>query len=807
MHARTTFDEPLPFLKTETSTSAGWNSNPGVPSTVPGGQQQLATQASAQVVSPVQSSYPSAQASFKPEDNSYTNTGSAALVAAAPQLSASSYPSTQASLASTEKTSVSTSTTQSAEVNQSSTTSANNAYSNGVNPVSVVLVNQSAGTHNVTAAATSNSTVDSYPVYYVSNSEEPSAQQQSSQTSSNAKLHSSVSSSPSLYAASQGGNNDGYPVYYVGFEEVKYNTSEAKITSNTTSVPAPPSVNTSINNQTNKYPVYYVTSYNKETPNASMVTNSNSSTVSGNKSSYEHTHVDSVPVYNVGGPEAMATDNVSKTKAVPNSPISYKIINSTSASLDVSLSGGSRSPAPLSAAAPATVNSAPHTPAFQPAPQPATTSYNYPSNKTPPAPYQTAAPPSTYQQAYNYYGYPASPQSPATYQANGSPSPAAYSAPSPALQPITTNNGYPANQTFSSSAQSSVPQPVVSSYQAAAPAAAPAPVAAPAPSPAPAPASAPASGVISGVSSSPPFPPASESTTPTHESKTSSSSIGGNENSHTSSPAHDEYPSFPKLDPAYENASYIIASPPEKDTVLFLPPPSFPLSPDAVQDGKSKPSVVSNSSSQQINATSVLNASPPELPVSFHPESIKTPSVISNQTTTSTENSAVLPPALNTTDTEEDMTESPIIRIPENITLPGWELENSTFNNITFMPSSPLEPPSTTPAPAVPTTPTAPPAPASSNKTVSNDLLNIPLGPLLDSLAVTTPPQTTKPPQPQLFTTPPPKPAPAPGTKPPPVAFQPTSKPTEMAKEWGFGDKYLGMKRGVCYCLTFTFNS
>ena len=803
MHARATFDEPIPFLKTETSTSAGWNSNPGVPSTVPGGQQQLATQASAQVVSPVQSSYPSEQASLRPEDNSYMNTGSAALVAAAPQLSESSYPSTQASLASTEKTGVSTSTMPSSEVNQSSTISGNNAYSNGVNPVSVVLVNQSAGTHNVTAAATSNSTADSYPMYYISNPEEPSAQQQYSQTSSNANLNSSVSSSPSLYAASQGGNNGGYPVYYVGFEEEKYNTPEAKITSNISSVSAPPSVNTSIKNQTNGYPVYYVTSYNKETPNAPKVTNNRSSTVTGNKSSYEHAHVDSVPVYNVGGPEAMATGDVSKTKPVPNSPISYKIINSTSASRDVSLSGGSSSPAPPSTAAPATVNSAPHTPAFQPAPQPAVTSYNYPSNKTPPAPYQAAAPLSTYQQAYNYYGYPASPPYPATNQANGSPSPAAYASPSPALQPITTNNGYPANQTFSSSAQSSKPQPVASSYQAAVPppAPAPAPVAATAPSLAPAPAPAQDSGVISGVSSSPPFPPASESTTSTHESNTSSSSLGRKENSETSSPAHDEYPSFPKLDTAYENASYIIASPPEKDTVLFLPPPSFPLSPDAVQDGKSNPSVVSNSSSQQINATSALNASPPELPVSFHPESITTPSVISNQTTTSTENSAVFPPALNTTDTEEDVTESPIIRIPENITLPGWELENSTFSNITLISSSPLEPPSTTPAPAIPT------APASSNKTVSSDLLNIPLGPLLNSLVVTTPPQTTQPPQPHLFTTPPPKPAPPPGTtKPPPVAFQPTSKPTEKAKEWGFGDKYLGMKRGVCYCLMYTFN-
>ena len=896
VHARAIFDEPFSFLKTETSTSAGWNSNPGVPSTVSGGQQQLATQESAQVVNPVQASYPSVQASSKSEDNSYINTGSAAV---APQLSASSYPSTHASLTSTESTSVSTSTTQSSGINQPSATSANKAYSNNVPPA--------VGTYNVTAPATSNSTSDSYPVYYISNPEEPSVQQQSSQTGLNAKLNSSVPSSPSVYATSQGGNDGGFPIYYVGFEEEKYNTSKAEITSNTSSIPAASLINTWKNNHTNEYPVYYVTSYNKETPNAPKVTNSNSSITSENKTSNEYANVE----------DAMATGNVPGTKAVPNSPISYKIINITSASHDVSLSV-----APPSTAAPATVPSPPHKPAFQPA----ATSYNNPSNQAQPSLYQTAAPSSQYQQAYNYYGYPASSPSPATYQTNGAPSPAAYPAPSPALQPIAndgypanqtfsssaqssvtqsaassyqetapaaapvaspsslpspspspppapapvaapatspappiatnngyptnqtfsssaqssvtqttansyqeaapaaapapvaspspslspspapvpapapspappiaTNNGYPTNQTFSSSAQSSAPQPVNSSFQAAAPAAAPAPFAAPAPSPAPAPA--PASSVISGVSSSPPFPPAAKS----------SSSFGNNHattSTHESSPAHNEYPSLPNLDPEYENASYIIASPPEKDTVLFLPPPSLPLSTDSAQGGKSNSSVVSNLSSQKTNTTTVLNANRP------HPASITIPSVISNQTT-STDNSAVLPPALNTTKTEEDITESPIIRIPENITLPGWELQNSTFSNITFMSSSPLEPPSTTPAPAVPilitsTTPTAPPAPVSSNKTVSSDLLNIPLGPLLDSLAVTTPPQATKLPQPHLFTTPPPKPVPAPGTtKPPPAAFQTTSKPTEKAKELGFGDKYLGMKRGVCYFLIY----
>ncbi|XP_015753022.1 PREDICTED: uncharacterized protein LOC107332789 [Acropora digitifera] len=77
-----------------------------------------------------------------------------------------------------------------------------------------------------------------------------------------------------------------------------------------------------------------------------------------------------------------------------------------------------------------------------------------------------------------------------------------------------------------------------------------------------------------------------------------------------------------------------------------------------------------------------------------------------------------------------------------------------------------------------------------------SDISDIPLGPLLNSLAVTKPPLTmkpTKPPLLHLLKTSSPKPAPAQETtKPTYVTVSTNTKPTaKKPKKWGFGDKYL----------------
>lgn len=831
------------LYKIETSTSAGWNGSPGAPSTGPGGQQQLATQTSAQVV-PVSASFPSTQRSLSSPDKAYTNSGAPAPALSTPQATQASLTSSNQTYTSNEALASAVSTPQSSVATQPS----DQTYINSGSSASGIPAPQSSSvtSYNLTAATPSNSSADdSYPVYYVSNPKEPNTQQYFPHTASNGTINPSVQSPRSLNTASQSDNNDSYPVYYVSsYEEEKQKEPEANTESTTSSLGS----STNTNSHAVQYPVYYVNSYNKETPQAPKANSSTSSTAFRNQSLSEPP--DRGPVYNIGVPKIMnAAGPVSKNKTVANSPISYKIINTTSASQDVTSSSSRTysSPPASAAAAPSTLQ----TPVAQPASQPAATSYNYPSNPASAGSYQTGSAqssPSTSQQAYNYYGYPASPPSPVTYQAHGAPSPATYSAPSPASQPASNYPGYPAYQASAapSPAQLSVAQPASSLYPATAPAPAPAVsyeipgVSSSSPSPlaqsgtssnpVPAPASASASSPypISGVSSSPPFPPGSQSSSSTGKNKTftsaqvSKTSTSSNrtgspkfqENviSQTSSPAHVKYPSLPQLESEYENASYIIATSPEKDTVLFLPSPSFPLSPDTTQDGNSTSVTVQTTSTQQVNATSFLNSSLPKLPTSSSSTNATTvqptnitfpaiePAMISSQATGNNDSLAI-PLPLNATDTQEEVMDSPIIRIPENITLPGWELQNTAFDNITFMSNSSLEPPPPAVAPenlTSSTTPTPPPSTAApktlNNKTVSGSTFNIPLGPLLNSLAVTTPPHTSKPPQPQLITTPPTKPMPPPTTaKPPPVVVHPTTKPTEKTKEWGFGDKYLGM--------------
>ena len=761
---------------------------------MPGGQQQLATQASGQVV-PAQANVPSSPLSA---EKTYFNSASSASPAAAPQSPAASYSSTQASLTSADKTNMGAGAPDSSPQSSASIQSQVNSYG---------LLN---------GTPSNSSTDDGFPVYYVSMPEEPNSRQYF-QPISNSTINPSLPSSSSVITTTQSRSADDYPVYYVTEEENKQRAGVSTITS-ISSLPADLMTNSATGNQADNYPVYYVTSSNTGTPQAPKSTSSNNSIVSGSKFLSEY--AEKVPVYNVGGPEVNMNrvGQVSKTEPVANSPVSYKIINSSSTSQDTTKSNSSSSPA-LAVAAPFV--------AQMPAYQPAATSYNYSPNP-PPVSYKTASAgssPSIPERAYDNYESHASP-----------PSPVASSATLPASQPAPSYNGYPAYQA------SYAPSPVASSY----PARAPAPALSPAPAPAPALATAPASsptsdgnaGVpsypphppaqsvassklalalspataslthqISGVSSSPPFPPASQTSFPNKNKPTSSTQVSNTFTSNTTvsgalhSPSQTvKHPLLPKLEPEYENSSYIIATPPEKDTVLFLPSPSFPLSPDTTLDENSTSvSVRTNSStgsiSQQMNTTSVLNATIPETPVAINATNT---TVIINQTLSNSSIGALSPP-MNSTGTE--ITNFPIIRIPENVTMPGWELENVTTTNATFMSNFSLRMPSPTAAPEnpisstppLPSSTTAPVALASSNTTVSGDTFNIPLGPLLNSLAVTTPP-TTKPTQSQVFTTPPPKPAaPRPGTtKPPPVAFVPATKTTKKAKEWGFGDKYLG---------------
>lgn len=730
------------LLKTETSNSADWNSSPGatVASTTStqSGQQQLATETGAQVV-PVQANYSLTQPSLTSAEQSYIN-GSSSV--SSPQSSVSSY--------------------------------------------------------NSAAPASSNSTVDNgYPVYYVSSTEEPKIHQPASQPVSNATADPLSSSTTN---ASLNTNDNNYPVYYVSSASNESQQTQGVI--NTTSLPPTSTESATMSNNTDKYPIYYVSSYNEKTPQTPTATTLNGNNTFVNASKGNTTldaQVYSYPVYNVGSSTEGQEDTSQtlKTKFI-NSPVSYEIINSTSASqgvisqLNVSSSSSVATPATYSQPSPTNTSyasspaspSATQAPASAPASQPATTSYNYPA--APPS-YQTnsvASSSSTTQQTSNYYGSPARAPSPATYQAYGTPSSSAYPSPAPAPQPAPSYYSYPASQASAapSSSPSSAQSPaqhVASSY----PSTAVSPARAPAPAPTSAPAQAPIR--ISGVSSSPPFPPASGS----------SSSPGKNQSpapAQTSS-SKPYSSSLPTLNSEYENASYIIATPPEKDTVLFLPSPLHPFlseetkAGNSTSDGSSIPaatnaSAINNTSSQQINETSLLNTTVPEIPTPANATNIKVES--SNSTI----------PTLKITNASTAI-------IPKNISFPS-------FSNMTSISNSSLEPPPSTPAPVIPissTTLTTEPPPttqpiiefppvASVAPVVppqSNDTLNIPLGPQLNSPPVV----MTKPPPSHLYPTPPPVPVvhPVPvTTKPPPtVGLHTTAK--AKAKEWGFGDKYLGM--------------
>lgn len=768
------------LLKTETSTSAGWNNRPRVPLTAPGGQQQLATR----VDRPVQASSASNEASLTPVN---LNINSAALAAGVTQETTASYSSAQVpsdAMASTPQ-SVATTQTDVAFPNKATHANVDAPASQELTPQSSVV------TYSVAAATPSNASADSFPVYYVSYPEDPNTQQQFTKSSSNTTTNFPTPSSGQINNTLQTNSDDSYPVYYVGFEEETNATSKGKVATNTSSLPASATVNTLMNNQTNRYPVYYVTGYSKGTPEAPKPTIANTSAASINEAVSQPPQFDNIPVYDVGGPKAVPTERVSKTKDIPNSPISYEIIHSTSATQDTTATGGSSHLEPPSA--PATAAGSPTTQANEST----VTSYSYPSNLT------------------SYYSYSSNSPSPASYPAYEAPSPATYSPPSPSSQPIPSSYGHPGQKGSSapSQAQPPVSQAVASSYPPTAAA-----TAAKVPTQAPAPAPAPTQNVLSGVSSSPPFPPTSPSSTGNKQPAQSTSDVSGSASSGTTNSPHNNQLSFPQLESEYENASYVIATPPEKETVLFLPSPSFPLSPDATEDGNStsaslqtNSSIVNNPSSQQMITTSFPSTTLPEIPARTQPTNITVPLAIVNQSVSGS-NSTILPPSLNITGADVDTTEWPIIMIPENITLPNWELENTTLNNMTFMSNSSFGPPPTTPASEIPissTTPTAPTStaapttvlppvvPPSSNKTVTSDMLNIPLGRLLNSLGVTAPLQTSKPPPSYFFTTPPPKqPAPVPGTTKPAVSFHPTTQATKKPKEWGFGDKYLGMLNG-----------
>lgn len=666
---------------------------------------------------------------------------------------------------------------------------------------------------------------DSYPVYYVSSPEEPNTQPQPSQRIFNSKTNQSIASS----SPSQSGKDDGYPVYYVKDNE---KNEERRLKANsiikTLSLPTNSANDSATNSHGHHYPVYYVSTYNKEAeapeaPEAPKATDSNSF-VPGSPSVSEQGG--KAPLYNVGDSN-VGSNNLgqeSKTKPAADSPVTYKIINSSSTSQDTTKSKNKGIQSATVSAASVTQSSS-----FQPPSQPEAALNIHPSNPSPP---------SSQNQGYSNYGSPEYPSAQTAYRTYGASSPAA----NWASQSASSYNGHPAYRppavpssdqsapsssyyaappapssslspssygvstvASSSQAQSSETQPGFSPYP---------PMNAPIPSPAPAPSSSPYS--ISDVSSSSSFPSGFQSalTYKNHQSHSvqvsniSYNQISSSENGN-SHPTDADFASssLPVLQAEYENSSYIIATPPDKDTVLFLPSSSFPSSLDADQDENSlrtNSSVDSESSPAHKNTTYSSHAA-----VSVNTKSTnkmlqpQNNTVITDQ---AVDNSSVALSSSESPTGIEEAANFPIIRIPENVTMPGWKLEDVTITNATFLSNSSMELPpknkvgnqvgsttSTTRLSPSRTSPivTLPSADsASTSKTVSSDTFNIPLGPLLDSLAATTQPGVTKPPRSRFLTTPSPKRAPYPAK--PQVAFHPTTKPAGKKKEWGFGDKYLG---------------
>ena len=668
---------------------------------------------------------------------------------------------------------------------------------------------------------------DSYPVYYVSNPEEPNTQPQPSQRIFNSKANQSIASS----SPSQSGKDNGYPVYYVTDNE---KNEERRLKANsiikTLSLPSNSTNDSATNSHGHHYPVYYVSTYNKEAealepPEAPKATDSNSF-VPGSPSVSEKGG--KAPLYNVGdsnvGPNNLGQE--SKTKQAADSPVTYKIINSSSTSQDTTKSKNKGIQSANVSAASVTQSSS-----FQPPSQPEAALNSHPSNPSPL---------SSQHQGYSNYGSPEYPSAQTAYQTYGTSSPTAnwasqsassynnhpayrppaapssdqsapsssYYAAAPAPSSSLSPSSYGVSTVASSSqAQSSETQPGFSPYP---------PTNAPIPSPAPAPSSSPYS--ISDISSSSSLPSGFQSTLTykNHQShsvqvsNTSYNQISSSENGN-SHPTDADFASssLPVLQAEYENSSYIIATPPDKDTVLFLPSSSFPSSLDADQDQNSlrtNSSVDSKSSPAHKNTTYSSHAA-----VSVNTKSTnkmlqpQNNTVITDQ---AVDNGSVALSSPESPTGIEEAANFPIIRIPENVTMPGWKLEDVTITNTTFLSNSSMKLPptnkvgnqvgsttSTTQSSPSRTSPivTLPSAASASNsKTVSSDTFNIPLGPLLDSLAATTQPGMTKPPWSRFLTTPSPKRAPYPATKKPQVAFHPTTKPAGKKKEWGFGDKYLG---------------
>lgn len=668
---------------------------------------------------------------------------------------------------------------------------------------------------------------DSYPVYYVSNPEEPNTQPQPSQRIFNSKANQSIASS----SPSQSGKDNEYPVYYVKDNE---KNEERRLKANsiikTLSLPTNSTNNSATNSHGHHYPVYYVSTYNKEAeapeaPEAPKATDSNSF-VPG--SPFVSEQGGKAPLYNVGDSN-VGSGNLgqeSKTKPAADSPVTYKIINSSSTSQDTTKSKNKGIQSATLSAASVTESSS-----FQPPSQPEAALNSHPSNPSPP---------SSQHQGYSNYGSPEYPSPQTAYQTYGASSPTAnwasqsassynghpayrppavpssdqsapsssYYAAAPAPSSSLSPSSYGVSTVASSSrAQSSETQQVFSPYS---------PTNAPIPSPAPAPSSSPYS--ISDVSSSSSFSSGFQSTLTykNHQShsvqvsNTSYKQISSSENGN-SHPTDADFASssLPVLQAEYENSSYIIATPPDKDTVLFLPSSSFPSSLDADQDENSlrtSSSVDSESSPAYKNTTYSSHAA-----VSVNTKSTNKMLQPQNNTAITgqaVDNSSVALSSPESPTGIEEAANFPIIRIPENVTMPGWKLEDVTITNATFLSNSSMELPpinkvgnqvgsttSTTQSSPSRTSPivTLPSAASSSNsKTASSDTFNIPLGPLLDSLAATTQPGMTKPPRSRFLTTPSPKRAPYTATKKPQVAFHPTTKPAGKKKEWGFGDKYLG---------------
>ena len=762
------------FLKIAISTSAAWDSSPRDASVAGDGQQQLATQTSANVANLVQVNDQSEQPSIP-----YFNIRSPefAAVTTAP----AKKPVLQTIQAGRHVPAYpleSSTTTQTADI------SVNKTYQADISANSEQFTSQTdVLSSNADAPIPSHTSAGSYPVYYLSNPEETSAEQHPLRPNLNVTINFQSPRTPLANNTLQTVDKNAYPVYYVGFEKGTQKQADDRVAKNTPSLPLTTSATNVMNTDTEGYPVYYVTSAEKvaELPNTPT---RNISISFEHKSFTEHTSAGNVSVYEVGEPTVEDDGKVSISKAVPDSPISYEIINKSSVLQHATaMDNGSNSSStettsfrPLSANASTSLASS----------QPAVTPYNS-SYQTYQSLYETSSapsPPSTYQKDYNYFGSPANP-----------PSQAAYQSPLPASPPVYNNNSYLTNQAAStpSPIQPSTNLATVNSNQVKRPAESTAPASGSVLPPVPNPS------VISGVSASPPYPPASKSPSPIDGGSQLAHPTGHSNNSKPSENANEiilpefKLPSLPNLESDYENASYIISTPPEKDTVLFLPPPSFPLSAQLTKHENASSAVpqtsstTSNSSSQEVLE---------------QPKTITTPILISNHS--ARVKNSFLPPSLNTSAVEEAVDESSIIRIPENMTFPDWELENTTFSNVTSMSNTSTRPSkiATFETPATSPTLAAPPS----------DISNIPLGPLLNSLAVTKPPLTMKPTKPlpvYLLKTSAPKPAPAPETtKPTHVTVSTTTKPTaKKPKKWGFGDKYLGKEHIICLEISTEHNN